>query len=209
MNKRLIYFSVILGFILSNCASTYKVINPNSLNYTNKQNCNEKFEVSYLYDIYSLTENSKYSKKEKSNGFRTIAVKVKNITDSSRMITTDNFKIYQNDNEVTFANKSDYFNSVSQTSASYLLHGLWGPWSFETISDENGNSQTTVRYYFIGLIVGVINMIVASSANTNHENEIKNCEIYGKTIKPGETITGIVIIKSSQYDPLIFRYLDK
>jgi hypothetical protein len=156
-----------------------------------------------------MTDNRKYSRKEKNNNYRTIAVRIRNLTDTSRLITTDNFRIYANDRELTMANRTDYFGTVSQLSALYLLHGLWGPWKIESWSDSNGQSGSKTTYIPIGLAVGVINMIIASVANSNHKKEINDNELFGKTIKPKETITGIVILNYSQYDPLIFRYFDK
>jgi len=206
--KASIFFAVV-GLVMMSCASSYKTISPNSLNYSNRQICNEKLEVSYIYDVYSMTDNRKYSRKEKNNNYRTIAVRIRNLTDTSKTITTDNFRIYANDRELSMANKADYFGAVSQLSAVYLLHGLWGPWRIESWSDSNGQSGTKTTYIPIGLAVGVINMIIATVANSNHRKEINDNEIFGKTIKPKETITGIVILNYSQYDPLVFKYLDK
>jgi hypothetical protein len=209
MKPKIVISLSVLIIILTGCASTYRIIDTKNLSYTNNQNCNNKLEVSYIYDIYSITENNKYARKEKNNNFRTIAVRIKNLTDSSRLITHDNFKIYNNESEMLFADKSAYFNSVSQLSGTYLLHALWGPWAIITTSDDSGNSNTKVIYYPVGFAVGLINMFVAISANTKHEKNINDNEIFEKTINPHETISGIVILYSSRYDPLIFKYLDK
>lgn len=209
MKAKSTFFLALTGLLLMSCASSYKSIKPENLNYSNSQICNEKLQVSYIYDIYSLSSNKKYAKKEKNNNYRTIALRISNLTDTSRLITTDNFRIYVNNQELTVADKTKYLEVVNQLSAAYLLHGIWGPWRVETWDDSNGNSGGKVTYVPIGLTVGVINVIIASVANSNHKKEITDNEIFGRTLKPRETITGIVILNYSQYDPLIFKYLDK
>jgi hypothetical protein len=204
-------FSILLAFVIffSSCANTYKTINPKSLNYANRQKCNNKLEVAYIYDIYSLTDNARYSKKEKNNNYRTIAIRIKNISDSTRVLTKENFRIYANDIELKSPNNLDYLSTVKQLSALFLLHAFWGPVKVETWTDSNGNSGGKTTYLPIGLAVGLVNTIIAASANSKHEEEIKSSEIYGIALKPNETFYGIVVLNYSQYDPLSFRYFDK
>lgn len=202
-------FIGVLGLFMMSCASYYKPIRPDTLNYSNKQISNEKLEVSYMYDVYSISDNRKYSRKEKNNNYRTIAVRIRNLTDTTRIITTDNFRIFANERELTVANKTAYFSTVYQMPEVYLLHGLWGPWRVDSWSDSNGKSGSKTTYIPIGITIGVINVIVASAANSNHKKNLNNNEIFGRTIKPNGTITGIIILNYSQYDPLDFKYLDK
>nr|WP_321409597.1 hypothetical protein [uncultured Carboxylicivirga sp.] len=209
MNAKASFFIAIVALTMMSCASSYRTIRPAGLHYANQQNCNEKLDVSYVYDIYSMTNNRKYAKKEKNGNYRTIAVRIENLTDTSRLLTTDNFRIYANNRELPIANKTDYVRNVSQLSGLYLLHALWGPWQIESWRDSNGQSGSKTTYIPIGLGVGVINMIIASVANSDHKKEIMNNEIFGRTLQPKETITGIVVLNYSQYEPLVFKYFDK
>lgn len=210
MNLKLLILSAVTGLFLTSCAGTYKAINADNLMYSNTQVCNDKLEISYVYDVYSLSDNKKYARKEKNNEYRTIAIRIRNLTDTSRIITTDNFRIYANNlTELLVENKSDYLRSVSQQSGLYLLHGLWGPWKYESWVKSDGTSGGKLSYLPIGLVVGVGNMIVAASSNARHKKEITDAEIFGKTIAPGSFITGIVVLKYNRYDPLYFKYFDK
>ena len=200
-----ICISFILVILLTSCAVRYKTINTDVLSYYKPTTINNELEVSYLCDVYQATGNTRYSNKERHNNFKTIAVKITNLSDSSILITKNNFKILAKDQQVPLAYLKEYFRYVRQTSGTYLLHALWSP-RYTHTTGSGLESNTTTVYIPIGLAVGIVNMIIAQVANKNHYLNINDRVIYGKTVKPHETITGIIVLDYSNYDPLIFSY---
>jgi archaellum component FlaG (FlaF/FlaG flagellin family) len=196
-----------VGLLLSGCASFYLPIVPSKLSFSNSQKCDSTLEVSYMYDVLSITHNRKYYRKENRNGFKTIAVSIKNVSDTAIRISFASFKMFVNNREILPANTSLYFNNVSQLSGIYLLHGLWGPWSVTTVQDTYAGSSTKIQYLPIGLAIGLINTIVASVANTNHQKNIIANDVYGKIINPHETLYGTIVLNSWYVEALEFKHI--
>jgi hypothetical protein len=103
---------------------------------------------------------------------------------------------------------ADYTKVVKQTSAPHLLHTLWGPWSLSYVEYGNGQSESSFKFYPVGLVVGLINVMVAETANKHHRETLEANQIYGKTIEPGATAYGIVILPASTYEPLTFELME-
>jgi hypothetical protein len=214
MKTKKVIFLLILSLIMTGCAASFKVVNPAVLSYANTQKCNDKLEVSYLDDFYSLTRNYKYFYREKEYNYRTIAIRLKNLTDSSRQITNDNFRIYVNNVELPNADKTKYFKRVHQEAGLFLLHLSWGLVLDYLSAGISGGPHPTRSEFdpkcsLVAVTIGICNMLYAGNANDLHKTFINENEIFGRTVKPGETIYGIVVLNNSHYEPLVFKYLDK
>ncbi len=208
MKKRVPITYFLLLVLFTSCASSYNAINTSQQNYVNKQVIEGYMEIGYKYDLYSSSDNKKYFKKEKLYGYKTIAIEIKNISSIPVLITADNFRVYTGEKEVPTVDLNTYLMNVKQLSGTYLLHGLWGPWSIQTWSDSNGHSGGKVTYLPVGLAIGIINAIIASGANKKHSENIEELNIFNKTIEPNEKITGIICLKHDTYDQLTFKYLE-
>jgi len=203
------YLTVISLSLLIGCASSYKPLLPSTLNYQNQTPAKEKLEISYLYDIQNQTRNKRYARKENKFGYAAIGLRIKNTTNQTVTLTQENFKINANGVTKKFVSVEDYTKVVRQTSAPYLLHSLWGPWSISHVEDPSqGINETTVQFIPVGVAVGIGNLIVAESANKRHLETLMLNQIYGKSIEPGQTFFGIVIIPTSSYEPLEFKFTD-
>lgn len=196
---------VVFTVLLNSCASGYKKINPEIINYSSKS-IDNNILLEYKYDLLE----KKYKKKETANNIKLIAVKITNSTDKDMLFGRD-FKLkYENGNEVNIIETEKLFATIKQSPASYLWYLLLSPLQLYsgTTSTTNGyQTQTKSAISFpIGLIVapGLAggNMIAASSANTNFKNELIQFDLNGKTIKKGETVYGLIGLNSNSYDSI-------
>ena len=196
---------IIFAMLLTNCASRYKKINPETISYASK-NIESNILLEYKYDLLE----KKYRKKETKNNVRLIAVKITNNTENEIVFGRD-FKLsYENGNEVSLIETEKLFKTTKQSPASYLWYLLLSP-----IQVYSGTTTTSNGYYTetkpansfpIGVIVGPGlaggNMIAASSANKNFKNELMQFDLNTKTIKKGETVYGLIGLNSNNYDSI-------
>lgn len=206
MNKTIYIICICL---LTGCAGPYRTLKPSALNYLNRSSSEQKLEVSYLYDIQGMTRNKRYSKKEKKFGYATIGLEIKNLTNLPLTITKENFRILANGVEKPPILPEDYAKVVRQTSATYLLHTLWGPWSYSYVENPApGQKSSEFKFYPIGAVIGIANLFIAENANSTHLKTLQQNSIYDKVIEPGATLYGIAIIPSFTFEPLTFEFSD-
>ena len=148
----------------------------------------------------------KYKKKELNNGLKLIAVKVTNNTSNDLVFGKDIRLTYENGNELNLLETNVVYNAIKQSPASYLWYLLLTPMQFQTTTTNSFGQQTSSSSTPIGLVIGPGlaggNMIAASSANKNFQNDLTENDILGKVIKTGETVYGIVGIRSDNYDTI-------
>lgn len=191
--------------LLNSCASGYKKINPESINYVSKS-IDNKIVLDYKYDLLY----KKYKKKETKNDAKLIAVRITNNTEKDIVFGKDLVLTYESGNEITLIDTETLFKTVKQSPASYLWYLLLSPVQF-----FSGTETTTNGYYTetkpankfpIGLILGpglaLGNMVAAGSANKNFKNELKAYDIYGITIPKGGTVHGLIGIRSNSYEAI-------
>jgi hypothetical protein len=199
---------LVLVILLNSCASGYKKINPETLNYGSKSIESNIF-LEYKYDILE----KKYKKKETKKYVKLIAVKITNNTEKDIVFGKDFKLYYENGNEVSLIETENFFMTVKQSPASYLWYLLLSPLQFYsgTTTTSNGYYTETkpANTFPIGLIVGpglaAGNMIAASSANINFKNELMQFDISGKKIKKSETVYGLIGLNSNTYDSIKVR----
>mgnify|MGYP006126802805 CR=1 FL=1 len=185
--------------ILNSCASGYQMINPNSLNY-NSNDVKNGISLEYKYDLL----NKKYAKKETKKGVKVVAIKIANNSENDIVFGSDLKLAYENGNELYVMENNKVFKFLKQNTATYLLYLLLTPMTFnKTTSNGNGIETSSTP---IGLAVGPGlaggNMIVAGSANKKFKNELLEFNLNGMTIKKGETKSGLIGIKSDNYDAI-------
>jgi|GEM_PF-4365698 len=205
--KKTLYFCLI-GLAAVGCAGPYRALTPSTLNFQNRNSVpTAQLEISYLYDIQGLTKNKRYSKKERKFGYAAVALRIDNKSSQTVKITKENLKILANGVSKSFVDPNVYALKVKQTSATYLLHGLWGPWRYSYMENlSTGERETEFKYLPVGLAIGIINLIIAESSNKKHRQTLEQNTIFDRSIEPGGTLYGIVIIPSGSYEPLSFEY---
>ena len=191
---------MILVFLLASCAGLYKNINSSSIYYNNGKDIIGDLNVAYEYNLHKKFNNNKYRKRESSTNYVAIALKVKNNTNKEIILEPQTFLIFIDNNKVETSEILDYYEQVKQGSVIYLAHAIWGPW-------VTNNGVTT--FWPIGLGFGLINLIVAEIENTKFKNNLIDQYIFGKLIKPNETIFGLLFLKDYKYENLDFKYLER
>ena len=194
------FFYLSLLFLVTSCASGYKTIQPNTLNYLSSNEVGN-VKIEYKYNLLS----KKYLKKELKKQVKLAAVKIKNNSDKD-YVFGDNLKIvYSNGTQVDLIENSKVYAMLKQNTPIYLLYLLLTPMRFEVYETTNGFRETTSSTP-IGLVIGPAiaggNMIVAGSANNKFKEELTTYDLMNKTIKSGETKYGIIAINSNSSESL-------
>ena len=186
--------------VFSNCASSYKTINPSSLSY-NSNSSDKGVLLEYKYDLLD----KKYRKKELEKDIRLIAVKITNNSNRDLKFGKDIKLTYANGGQLYIMDNNSVLTSLKQSPSSYLWYLLLTPLQLVKTESTNG-FQTESSSTPIGLVVGPGlaggNMIAASSANTKFENDLLNYNVNGKIIKKGTTVSGLIGIRSNDYDQI-------
>jgi hypothetical protein len=182
---------------LTNCASGYKIIEPKSINYiSTHETANVKLE--YKYDLLD----KKYSKKELKKGIKLLAIKITNNSNRDLMFGRDAKLTYENGTEIFVMENDKVFKTLKQSPASYLWYLFLTPVNLYTTGSDGQQTSSTP----IGLVIGPGlaggNMIAAGSANKKFKTEMLEYDINGTTIKKGETVYGLIGIKTDSFESL-------
>lgn len=112
---------------------------------------------------------------------------------------------YENGAEVKLLESSDIFTAMKQVSLPYVLYALLTPARLQ-ITKSNSDGTNDSNSIPIGFVLGpglvARNVITASSANRRFKKEIIEYNLKGKIIKKGETVYGIIGIRSDNYDAI-------
>jgi hypothetical protein len=200
MNLKKIALLIVVVVLYASCASYYQTINPQTVNYLSKSE-DQGVKLEYKYELL----NKKYKKKELAKGVRLIAVKITNKSNRDLVFGKD-FKLnYDNDSEIYVMDNDRVFTSLKQSPASYLWYLLLTPTNLYTTETENGY-QTQNTVFPIGLILGpgltAGNMTAASTANKKFKSDLIRYNLNGLTIKQGQTVSGLIGIRSDDYNSI-------
>jgi hypothetical protein len=187
---------------LTSCAVRYRTVSPSILQYPVQPGDSSKVVISSISD-FNQTFNSRYGKKEFKAGYAAIAVKVTNLKDQPVQLTRENLKVSSKAGEREIITMEEYTKRVQQVPQAYLLHTLWGPWQWSHVENPApGQPESTFVFLPIGLVVGIGNMFYAAHANTKHKAALSNNQLIGLTVEPGQTVYGILLIRSSGFEKL-------
>ncbi|MAN28877.1 MULTISPECIES: hypothetical protein [Mesonia] len=199
--KRILPISLCLILtLLTSCASKYKLINPEKINYVSK-NENKDVSLEYKYDLL----HKKYAKKEENKDIKVVAVKITNNSDRDLTLGRDMKLAFDNGNDIHILESEKVFDELKQKPAFYLFYLLLTPLNLYT-TNSRGETEDSVP---IGLIVGpglaAGNLLGASGANKNFKEELMHYDIYGMEIPKGQTKYGLIGIKSDSYETLVLK----
>ncbi len=185
---------LLTAMLLAGCAGSFKSINPSSFQYTAQAEKSDA-ELYYKYDVLRERENKKYSRKELKAGVRIVAVRITNTT--GKPITMgENAKIYSGNSEVRLWPPDLTYKKIKQKVPFYLFYLLLTPTQLTV------NEDSFPIGYVLGPGLAAGNIAVASSANSKLKKELIEFDLYGKTIKPGETAYGLLGIPEMGFLPL-------
>ncbi|MFO7863851.1 MAG: hypothetical protein R6U85_07610 [Salinivirgaceae bacterium] len=190
---RLLILTIV--FSLTGCAVRYKRISPTILDY-DSHNLKNGISIAYKFDVLKIRGNQRYARKARKKNVKLIAVKITNNTDSIINIGKQ-AAFFSGENLVQPMEPLDTKETIKQSGAVYLPYFLL---SFLRLYTSDGNS---VKSYPIGLAIGpalaVGNMSIAGSANKKLFNELNDFNILRRDIKQGETVYGIIGVRSMPY----------
>lgn len=196
-----IIFLIVAIVSFTSCASRYKLIEPKTINYVSARS-NDGVKLEYKYDLLR----KKYKKKEEKKGIKLVAIKVTNNTEKDLMFGRDITLHFLNNTQIFILENDEVYKTLKQSPASYLWYLLLTPVNFYTYETNGYGVQETTNSVPIGLVLGPGlaggNMIASSSANKKFKTELLDYNIYGTTIKKGETKYGLIGIKTDAFDAL-------
>ncbi len=200
MIKKIIYLLIIIS--LYSCASSYEMINPETLAYSSVDNQNG-IKLEYKYDVLE----KKYGKKEKRKSTKVVAVKISNTTANDLTLGKNLFIQNGTGDKITLLENPQIFGPLKQNVPAYLLYMLLTPMTLnKTTTDTNTGVQEMETIFPLGFIVGpgitALNMITASSSNKKFKTELTEKNLIGKTIKAGETVSGLIGLQSDTFTNL-------
>ncbi len=190
---------ILLAFTiaLTSCASRYKTINPKAINYISN-NSDNGVSIQYKYDLLR----KKYAKKEVKKGIKVISIKVTNSTENDLVFGKDIKLFYENENELVLMNKDEIFKNLKQKPATYLLYLLLTPVKLYKTSYTGEQEVIFPIGYVLGPGIAAANMITSSSSNNKFKTELLDYDITGTTIKKGETVYGLIGVRSDSFNAI-------
>jgi hypothetical protein len=213
INQKTILFSCTVMFIVfCGCASSYKPINPVSVNYTTS-NLDDGISFSYRYDVLGEAGNKKYSRHEKTSFVKLVAVKITNLTGQKINLGSD-VSFFAGTKIIYPLDPLIIKSELKQGVGVYLLYLLLTPVNlYTTNSSSNGGyySSSTQTYpigYILGPGISLGNILVSSSANQNFQQELLEYNI-NKDVENGQTIYALVGFRDIGYEPLTLKLKDK
>ncbi len=194
-------FICIIAISLTSCASGYKMIVPETVNYISTHET-DGVKLEYKYDLLE----KKYAKKELKKGVKIVAVKITNNSENDLVFGKDVKLTYGNGTEIYAMDNEKAFKALRQSVPTYLLYLLLTPVNLYTYKTNSYGMQETTSTTPIGFVLGpgitALNMITAGSANKKFKTEMLNYNINGTMIKSGETKYGLLGIKTDSFDAL-------
>ena len=183
------------------CASSYKVAEPEKLNYISYSSNNE-LKLFYKYDVLK----NKYAKKEMRSDIKLVALKIENNTSKSYVFGKNLFLEFSNGEPVTIVDVESTYNTLKQGSAIYLLYLLATPFNLYTYETNSYGIKEETSSTPIGLVIGpgltAGNMIASGSANKKFKKQLENNYLINKKIPPKKTTYGLLPIKINNFDAL-------
>lgn len=190
------------------CASGYRAVNPNELNYTYGNVDNE-----LLIEYNDQTLKGNYAAREIKSGVKLLAVKVVNNTGKTIVFGKD-VKVFAAQKEIPFISPDEFYNATDQNpnkSLKFLFLLPLNGYSSSERMDGNRVVSRKFRFYPVGIILAPIlafsNKGIANSANKKYKEDLTQKNILNKSILHGETVYGFVAIEALSVDikSLLFK----
>jgi hypothetical protein len=206
MKKLLLKTTILISIIyFGGCASGYRRINPEAV-YFATHDLQDGISLSYKYDVLREKGNRKYAKKEFKRGLKLVAVKVTNNTDTTIHIGQD-VAFFSGQNQLMLLDPLVIKSSIKQIVPGYL------PYLLFTFLRFNVYTETSYSSYPIGLALGpgltFGNMAVSGTANKNLLDELIRYSLFNKAVTKGETVYGIIGLRSNEYLPLSIKFVNE
>lgn len=180
--------------VVTGCASSYKPVAFDSLDYTGVQSAGA-LDIAYRYEV----QPGYYGEKARKRGYDVVAVRVTNTLDTPVTLNASTLRMKAAGAPVSPLPPEVVADNIKQPVWSYLLWSLVNV----TIYDEDG----VVAFIPVGIGVSLLNMIHSSSSNGRVEEAYKEHSLMGRTIAPGATVDGLLFLSTTGFAPLTFEYV--
>lgn len=191
-----IIFLFIAIISLTSCATSYKIIEPETINYVSS-NENNGVKLEYKYDLL----NKKNTNKEVNKGVKLVAIKLTNNSNQDLMFGREIKLTYENGNEIFIMENDKVFRTLKQKPAFHLFYLLATPVNYY-FKNSNGTVSSIPIGYALGPLLAGVNLVKASLANKKFKKEMMESNMNGELIKKGETKYGLIGIKTDTFDSL-------
>ena len=184
--------------LLSSCAGSYTTIQPARIATYQSAPSAGPIDFAYQFDALRLAGgNKKYLKKETKKNYRVTAVRLTNNGTQEINFSRD-LTMYLGDRPVSPVPTPIAVRDLRQGVPIYLLYVLLNP----TITTSQNGQPENSTFLPIGPFIAGGNMIAAGSANSNLRREFTGFDLTNRTIRPGETVYGIVSLHELAVAPL-------
>ena len=204
MLKRSTYLSTGAGLLLltAGCAGSYTPIRPDRVATYQASSANAPVDFGYQFDALRLNgRNKKYRKHEAKKGYHVAAVRVTN--NSGRELNFSRDLVLQyGDRPITPVAAPIAAKDLKQGVAIYLLYLLLNVNLSSTTTTNGYVTQSNNTFLPTGPFIAGGNMLGASLANGNMRKEFQAFDLTNRTIKPGETVYGILSLRETAVAPM-------
>lgn len=187
--------------LTTGCAGSYTLIQPKNINTYISAPSVGPVDLAYQFDVLRLAHrNKKYIKKETKAGYHVTAVRVTNNWDREVNFSRD-LTLFYGDRPVMPIPNAIAAHDLRQGVAIYLLY-LIANVRIGGTTDVRTGVTTGGTFLPTGVFIAGGNMLVAGGANGNMRKEFEAYDLTNRTLKPGETVYGIVSLRETAVAPL-------
>ena len=202
------YFFIIL-ILLSSCAVRYKKIEPELARY-------EKTDTTQIVNVHFSQSNillesgnKRMSQKALRKKLRIVPIFIENKSNDTLSISKYNFEIFSNFESVEVLDYNQYIPKLKQHPASYIPGALLGAYvGVQIFFTVYVNSQIKPISVLLAslLPMSIYDFMVSKTANNRMIKDIYAIDICNKKIIPHSQAYGIICVKTSSTEPLIYRF---
>ena len=200
----------ILAFCFSHCAPIYHDFGEaGPISYLNEVSGPVIIQYSHI-SIFVPTDNPKYLKRSQKKGFHLFPLKIVNTGNYPITLTPENFSIYNGAQEVSIIPPSTYRKKLKRrpwVHAFYLLPASL-PSSISGTPNSNQGPEFTWGFqpYQFLVIPAAVNFWRGTKSNKRFKEDVKNYDLLGKRIAPGEAFEGFLCIPANYIEELTIEW---
>jgi hypothetical protein len=183
---------VLIGMLVSGCATSYKPIKPTTFSKTYTK---EGLELAYEPDILRVSKNRKYARRASRKDIRIAMVQIRNTSGRDFVIDNDLFFI----SDTTRLKLINTGRLYKKTRQSVFIHLSWMALSLIVV--PNDDVIQPVGIYF-GPPLTIVSMISADYANVKYREDLGKFNLHGKTIPNNHAVIGLIGYKDPGTDSL-------
>ena len=178
---------VIIVSVFLGCATQYKSIE-NRKPYQIVIESDENIEVSF--GDRNFSNNNRMQKRANNKNIILKEIVIKNISGSIINIEYNKMYLDNRGSRILPLEVDEIYNNVKLSTLPYMFWGLlWV--GYHRTDCSTGGCNTESHMYPVGLPIGIINMIMASSGNSAMKKELSALNFKHCEIKPSETTASL------------------